>query len=126
VATAEGTGMKVYRGERSGAGCLVTVNGQPLDPRYDLMSLSLEGFEWGYDGGGPGQLALAILADHFGDDERALSGYKDFRSTVVSMLRADEWELTNRQVANACSAASHVVDVPMTLEELLDKVRRGG
>ena len=44
-------------------GVLVTVDGQPLDPRRDLRDLGAEGFEWGYEGTGPAQLSLAILAD---------------------------------------------------------------
>lgn len=36
----------------------------PLNPRTDLFNHSPNGFEWGYGGSGPAQLALAILADH--------------------------------------------------------------
>ena len=54
-------------------GVRVTVDGRPLDPRLDLRVLSASGFEWGYDGGGPGQLALAILADQFPGASPALT-----------------------------------------------------
>jgi len=50
----------VDRGER-----FVLVNGKDLNPRSDLMNHSPDGFNWGYGGSGPAQLALAILADHF-------------------------------------------------------------
>lgn len=36
-----------------------------LPLRLDLYDHSPTGFEWGYSGSGPAQLALAILADHF-------------------------------------------------------------
>lgn len=63
--------MRKYRGRRRGVGdVVVTVfdeNGLPsaLDPRLDIFNHSPCGFEFGYSGSGPAQLALAILADHF-------------------------------------------------------------
>jgi Family of unknown function (DUF6166) len=60
--------MKTNRGGRSLAGAVVTVDGQPLAPREDLRRLSATGFGWTYEGAGPAQLALALLADHLGDD----------------------------------------------------------
>ena len=65
--------MKTYVGGRSLAGAEVTVDGRKLDPRFDLKRLSPTGFEWTYVGNGPAQLALALLADHLGDDARALA-----------------------------------------------------
>ena len=112
--------MKVYSGRRAGAGCVVTVDGQPLDPRLDLRAFSAEGFEWGYDGAGPRQLALAIVADHFGDPGVALAHHDRFRLNFVVALREDSWSITTRDVDRALS---EVVEVPMTLEEFLDKVR---
>ena len=38
--------MKTYRGGRSLDGAVVTVDGKPLAPRYDLKRLSATGFEW--------------------------------------------------------------------------------
>lgn len=102
---------------------MVTVNGQPLDPRFDLAGLSATDFEWGYNGGGPSRLALAILADHYGDDAKALNGYKGFCASVIAMIRDDEWMLESGQIDNALNG---VVEVPMTLKELLDKVRGRG
>jgi len=63
-------GTRVYEGRRTATGCEVTVDGKPLDPRFDLLRLS-DGFEWGYDGNGPRQLPFALLADLLGDDARA-------------------------------------------------------
>lgn len=58
--------MRVYEGFRDEDGnVLVRVDGgEILDPRLDLMNHSPSGFEYGYGGSGPAQLALAILADH--------------------------------------------------------------
>lgn len=85
--------MKIYRGGRSLAGAEVTVDGRPLAPRYDLRRLSATGFEWTYEGAGPAQLALALLADHLGDDARALALYEKFMRAVVAELD-NAWELT--------------------------------
>jgi hypothetical protein len=89
--------MKVYQGGRSLAGALVTVDGEPLDPRYDLRRLSATGFEWTYEGAGPAQLALALLADHLGDDARALALYDKFMRAVVADLD-NSWELNSAEL----------------------------
>jgi hypothetical protein len=89
--------MKVYRGGRSLEGAVVTVDGKPLPPRYDLKRLSATGFEWTYEGAGPAQLALAILADHLGDDRRALVLYEAFMRRVVAELD-NSWELTSNDI----------------------------
>ena len=64
--------MKRYEGRREGYAVIVTVNGRRLNPRLDLWNHSPTGFEWGYCGSGPAQLALAILADHCGNDKQGV------------------------------------------------------
>jgi hypothetical protein len=89
--------VKTYIGGRSLAGAEVTVDGAPLDPRFDLKRLSPTGFEWTYEGNGPAQLALALLADHLGDDARALELYRPFMCAVVADLD-NSWELTSADI----------------------------
>jgi hypothetical protein len=89
--------MKLYRGGRSLEGAVVTVDGKPLDPRYDLRRLSATGFEWTYEGAGPAQLALALLCDHLGDDARALALYEKFMRQLVAVLD-NSWELTSADI----------------------------
>ncbi|HEX6978121.1 MAG TPA: DUF6166 domain-containing protein [Alphaproteobacteria bacterium] len=89
--------MKVYEGGRSLAGAVVTVDGRPLSPRFDLKRLSPAGFEWTYEGAGPAQLALALLADHFGDDQKALLHYEAFMREVVAELD-NAWRLTSADI----------------------------
>ena len=95
--------MKTYVGGRSLDGAVVTVDGQPLPPRYDLKRLSPAGFEWTYEGAGPAQLSLALLADHFGDDSRPLALYEDFMRAVVAELD-NSWELTSAEIDAAVAA----------------------
>ena len=95
--------MKTYVGGRSLAGAQVTVDGKPLDPRFDLKRLSPTGFEWTYEGNGPAQLALALLADHLGDDARALALHQPFMRSVVAELD-NSWELTSADIDAALKA----------------------
>jgi len=90
--------MKTYKGRREWHLTEVTVNGHPLDPRLDLWNHSPSGFEWGYSGSGPAQLALAILADHLGDDQEAVRLHDDFKRAVVANLPYRGWEITGNQI----------------------------
>jgi hypothetical protein len=89
--------VKTYVGGRSLAGAEVTIDGAPLNPRFDLKRLSPTGFEWTYEGNGPAQLALALLAAHLGDDARALALYHPFMRAVVAELD-NSWELTSADI----------------------------
>ena len=93
--------MKRYEGKRSYGQCFVTVNGRALDPRFDLRFHSPDGFEWGYCGSGPARLALALLADHCGNDEQALNFYQRFKWAVVAGLPKQRWTLTSQQIQEA-------------------------
>jgi hypothetical protein len=90
--------MKHYSGRREGYAVIVTVDGRRLNPRLDLWNHSPTGFEWGYAGSGPAQLALAILVDHLGDNEQALNLYQRFKWAVVAELPHREWILTSDEI----------------------------
>jgi len=76
-------------------------NGETLDRRGELRNHSPNGFAWGYDGSGPAQLALAMLADLFGD-ETALEEYQAFKFDVVADLDGDRpFVLTESDVRRA-------------------------
>jgi hypothetical protein len=92
--------MKVYEGGRSLAGAEATVDGRELPPRYDLKNLSPTGFEWTYEGAGPAQLALALLADHLGNDAEALRLHEAFMREVIAFLD-NSWELTSSEIDEA-------------------------
>ncbi|MDH5411940.1 MAG: DUF6166 domain-containing protein [Alphaproteobacteria bacterium] len=92
--------MKRYAGARTIDGIAVTVDGAPLDERYDLKRYINSWFEWGYPGDAPRQLALALLADHLGDDSRALALADPFMEAVVAALD-NEWELTGDEIDRA-------------------------
>lgn len=96
--------MKVYEGGRSLDGAVVTVDGTPLDPRFDIRRFSRMGFEWTYEGDGPRQLALALLADHLGDPARALVLTEAFMHRVVAELD-NAWRLTSDDIDAALKQA---------------------
>ena len=94
--------MRIYEGGRGLAGAEVTVDGAPLDPRFDLRRFSPTGYEWTYEGDGPRQLALALLADHLGDPQRALALAEAFMREVVARLD-NAWVLTSEDIDAALS-----------------------
>lgn len=64
-----------------------------LDPRHDLRNHSPDGFQWGYGGSGPAQLALALVADATGDDELAQRTYQRLKFKVIAAL-GGSWRVT--------------------------------
>jgi hypothetical protein len=64
---------------------------------HDLLRISKTGFEWGFDGPAPAQLALALLADHLGDGEAALRLHRGFMREVVAHLD-NAWRLTGADI----------------------------
>jgi len=70
-----------------------------LPLRLDLDNHSPAGFEWGYGGSGPAQLALAILADVLADDERAIRLHQRFKRRVIETFpRGGRWTLNRDEV----------------------------
>lgn len=70
-----------------------------LEPRADLMHYYAETFEWGEHTLGSCQLALAILADAYGDDTTALLWHVDYSYEVLQRCTGDEFQMSQ---AAAC------------------------
>ncbi len=79
------------------------VDGRPLEARTDLKRITDLGFEWTYEGASPAQLALAMLADHLGDDQRALALHEAFMAEVIAYLD-NTWSLTGGDIDAALVA----------------------
>jgi hypothetical protein len=75
---------------------------KPLDPKpsQSLRNHSPDGFEWGYAGSGPSQLALAILFDYTGDAATALENYQDFKFALIAGLSRDSgcWQISGERI----------------------------
>jgi hypothetical protein len=95
--------MKTYAGKRTIDGLVVTVDGRPLDPHYEVKRFTRFGFEWTYEGESPQQLALAILVDYLGDHEKAVRLSAPFMKKVVANFDND-WELIGAEIDAALSA----------------------
>ncbi len=95
---------KVYIGKRVDLGqCRVCVHYpdgrvRPLNPRNDVWNHSPDGFEWGYGGSGPAQLALAILCDALCDSDVAIQYHQAFKFEVISAIKGNDFELTHVEV----------------------------
>jgi hypothetical protein len=102
---------KMYTGRRGPQGCVVwAIAGnrerKPRNPRQELRNHSPTGFEWGYGGSGPAQLALAILAEHLGDDHAALSRYQRFKWACIAQIGAANWSLSSEEIDNCLARLS--------------------
>lgn len=89
-----------YAGYRDDGGKpWVLVDGDDLTPDRSLgvRDHSPTGFEWGYAGSGPSQLALAILLDFTGDVDLARHFYQGFKFARVAKWRGT-WSITGREI----------------------------
>jgi hypothetical protein len=88
---------KVYTGDRTIDGIVVTVDGEPLNTHAGTKRYSRNGFEWSYEGAAPSQLAYAILVDHLGDTAMAERLAPAFMRTVVANFQ-NEWEMSSADI----------------------------
>lgn len=88
----------------------------PLPPRHDLRNHSPDGFQWGYPGSGPSQLALAMVAWASGDDELALRVYQRVKEDILAPLEDDSWVMECQLIAElARSLDAPNIGQPMRL-----------
>ena len=94
-----GRGPDTIRAVRGPVEPKVTVGGEPLDWRASLAvrNHSPTGPEWGYDGSGPSQLALAILLA-VTDRETAERRHQKFKRDVIARINDSQWSLPLRDV----------------------------
>lgn len=90
-----------YQGIRTDEGVAVVVKrpdetGEKLGPARSLrlVNHSPDGFEWGYAGSGPAQLALAILLDFTGNEELAVARYQTFKQVCIAQAPEKGWMLS--------------------------------
>lgn len=76
-------------------------DGKPTElsprPSQKLNNHSPDGFQWGYGGSGPAQLALALLLDATTIPETALAFYQDFKWKFVETWRGG-WSITRSEI----------------------------
>ena len=94
--------MIYYRGYRHSDGVgnqLVTKDDVPLNPHPSqrIWNHSPDGFNWGYQGSGPAQLALALLYDVTGDEVVSVRLHQEFKSSVVAAW-GDTWGISDADI----------------------------
>lgn len=99
--------MKTYEANRSVSGRIVFVKCHGMDVKYQLdprpsqkiINHSPDGFEWGYRGSGPAQLALAILLDLYPNTpDVAESHYQEFKAVFIAQADNCGFVITEEQV----------------------------
>nr|WP_197075874.1 DUF6166 domain-containing protein [Halostagnicola sp. A56] len=92
----------------------------PLERSLDIVNHSPSGFEWGYSGSGPAQLACALLLDYYDDEQFARDHYIAFRNQVVSQLECDGaaacWHLTGEKID---AAMATLTDDVVAIDDVL-------
>lgn len=104
--------MRIYKMFRRGQDPVVHVidtNG-PTEPLRHEVYHSPDGFEWGYGGSGPADLARSIVADlarhdaTLGEDPSSLSpNYQRVKFALVAALPYQGGEITEAQVREVLS-----------------------
>lgn len=81
-------------------GCMETrevwLNGNslPLHKSLRACNHSPDGFNWGYGGSGPAQLALAVLLEFTNDDvQTALECHQEFKWRFIACLPQSDFDL---------------------------------
>lgn len=99
-----------YHGKRRRNGsAFVSKSGE--DGPLQLLPLGLEhvrhspdGFEWGYGGSGPAQLAFALCLDVLGDPKEAELIYHDLKRSLIQYLPREGWEMDRENLVEAIDA----------------------
>jgi uncharacterized protein DUF6166 len=101
--------IRGYRNNQRGGACLVTVVDElgdekvlppaVISPKHEVRH-SPDGFQWGYAGSGPAELARAILVRVIEGDDRARHPrcYQLYKADVVQRIQKDEFELSFKSV----------------------------
>lgn len=92
--------MALYQGRRTKRGVEVKRDGLPFSPELSqcLYNHSPDGFEWGHEGSGPAQLALALLLDSVEHEEAAAKYHQTFKRDVIAKLPKTDWAMTSEGV----------------------------
>lgn len=103
--------VKTYTGSRTKCGTVVNIhypnrrakseldNVQALTAARSLQVVnhSPDGFEWGYGGSGPAQLAMGLLLDVGVDEETARKLYQRFKDSCIAGL-GETWSMTDADI----------------------------
>lgn len=104
-------------GLRGFAGCQVYVwdiaqpsRPIPLDPARELWNHTPDGFEWGYAGSGPAQLALALLYEITHDIDFAIGMHQAVKFRMIAALARNIWAKTEVDILECALAVAITVE----------------
>lgn len=109
--------MKIIRGRKSGLDCVVELDNESyhtklsLEKSLEIAKHSPDGFQWGYSGSGPAQLAAAILYEITDDVELSRSYYELFKHDHVSQWE-DTFEISEFEVRIWLSLVGAEIELP--------------
>jgi len=94
-----------YSGIRVGhvVSVVVSTPEGPKDLRH-ICRHSPDGFQWGYGGSGPSDLALSIMTDHFSRQgvmdatKKANTCYQDFKWMFIANVTGNRFVITEEQI----------------------------
>lgn len=107
----------LYTGERRDPRNIVLVNGpdgsHDLPPRTDIKWHSND-LEWGYEGAGPSQLALALMVSEYGDDLSLHPCHYQYLKHRLVARFGDQWRVSSSEIRDWVNliARSSAGDVP--------------
>lgn len=81
-------------------GCTVIIDGvtrTTLNKFHHERNHSPDGFQWGYGGSGPAQLAYALVRDNY-DRDTTEAVYREFLREVVAQLPDEDFILEEQRV----------------------------
>lgn len=93
-----------HRNGRTGANVVTVSRGLSMErlltpgPSQAVCNHSPTGFEWGYAGSGPAQLALAILLDFTQSRDLAERYYQEFKVAYVAEWTEPRWTISGAEI----------------------------
>ena len=98
-------GRLMFAGERIGGATRVTITlggqaARELPLHLSIRKHSPTGFEWGYAGSGPAQLALALCVEVVGRP-RAERAYQSVKERLIATISEDAWMLSGTAILDA-------------------------
>ena len=109
--------MKIFRGRKTPVGCIVELDNEgyvtllSLEKSLQVVDHSPDGFQWGYTGLGPAQLAAVILYEITGDPEITHTYYQLFKFDTVSN-GTQTFEISETKVRNWLQEAGARIEPP--------------
>ena len=84
-----------YAGARGPGGTVkvVRIRNGVQEPLRHLVHHSPDGFNWGYGGSGPADLARSIIGDVLGTTDPEPEIYQEFKRDFIAGLYQNQWEI---------------------------------